>query len=128
MGAFDDLIPQRQPQRGMFDDLVPQVPQVTPAMPADPQVAVGLPPAPAIPAAPQMLPTPTLTDPGSPEAPIMTVPETQSLRRWSTPSAAEIAEVDHTMALENQRPDAESSRHASERRAWSLVDKRGLWS
>jgi len=45
-----------------------------------------------------------------------------------TKAAAEIAEVDHTMALENQRPDADSSRHASERRAWSLVDKRGLWS
>lgn len=43
-------------------------------------------------------------------------------------AAAEIAEVDHTVGLENQRPEADSSRHASERLAWALVDKRGLWS
>lgn len=76
MGVFDDLIPQQQPQRGMFDDLVPVTPQVTPAMPADPMMGAEMPPAPVVPGPQQMLPTPSMAIPGTPDAPIMTVPET----------------------------------------------------
>jgi predicted DNA-binding mobile mystery protein A len=45
-----------------------------------------------------------------------------------TKAADEIAAVDHTMALENQQPDAESTRQRIEEAARRYVDKRGLWS
>ncbi|MCP3857280.1 MAG: mobile mystery protein A [Actinomycetia bacterium] len=43
-------------------------------------------------------------------------------------AAAEIAAVDHTMALEDQRPGAESIRQRIDEAARRYVDKRGLWS
>ncbi len=43
-------------------------------------------------------------------------------------AAAEIAAVDHTMALENQRPDVESRRERIDEAARLHIDKRGLWS
>ncbi len=43
-------------------------------------------------------------------------------------AAADVAEVDHTMALEDQRPETESSRRQIDELADRLVDKRGLWS
>jgi predicted DNA-binding mobile mystery protein A len=43
-------------------------------------------------------------------------------------AAAEIAAVDHTMALEDQQPDAESTRHRIDEAARRYVDRRGLWS
>lgn len=43
-------------------------------------------------------------------------------------AAAEIAAVDHTMALEDQRPDAESTRQRIDGAARRYIDKRGLWS
>lgn len=43
-------------------------------------------------------------------------------------AAAEIAAVDHTMALEDQRPDAESTRQRIDEAARRYIDKRGLWS
>ena len=43
-------------------------------------------------------------------------------------AAAEVAQVDHTMALEDQRPEAESTRQRVDEVAKRLVDKRGLWS
>lgn len=43
-------------------------------------------------------------------------------------AAAEIAAVDHTMALEDQRPDAESTRRRIDEVARRYIDKRGLWS
>lgn len=43
-------------------------------------------------------------------------------------AAPEIAAVDHTMALEDQRPDAGSSRGRIDEEAHRYVDKRGLWS
>lgn len=43
-------------------------------------------------------------------------------------AAAEIAAVDHTMALENQRPETESLRHRIDAAARLHIDKRGLWS
>jgi predicted DNA-binding mobile mystery protein A len=45
-----------------------------------------------------------------------------------TKAAADVAEVDHTMALEDQRPETESSRRQIDELADRLVDKRGLWS
>ena len=45
-----------------------------------------------------------------------------------TKAAREIAAVDHTMALEDQRPDAESTRARIDEAARHYVDKRGLWS
>ncbi len=41
---------------------------------------------------------------------------------------SELAEVDHTMALEAQRPDADSTERAAEDLARTYVDRRGLWS
>lgn len=74
MGVFDDLIPQQpqQPQRGLFDDLVPEAP----ATPADAPLGAVLPQPPAPITAPEMAGGPGRALPGSPEAPIMTVPET----------------------------------------------------
>lgn len=43
-------------------------------------------------------------------------------------AAAEVAEVDHTMALEDQRPDAESTRRQIDEVTRRYVDMRGLWS
>lgn len=43
-------------------------------------------------------------------------------------AAAQVAEVDHTMALEDQRPEYESTRQRVDEVAKRLVDKRGLWS
>lgn len=43
-------------------------------------------------------------------------------------AAAQVAEVDHTMALENQRPESDSTRQRIDEVAKRLVDKRGLWS
>lgn len=43
-------------------------------------------------------------------------------------AAAEIAAVDHTMALEDQRPSAESTRQRIDDAARRYVDRRGLWS
>lgn len=43
-------------------------------------------------------------------------------------AAAEVAGVDHTMALEDQRPEIESTRQRIDELAQRLVDKRGLWS
>lgn len=43
-------------------------------------------------------------------------------------AAAQVAEVDHTMALEDQRPESESTRQRVDEVAKRLVDKRGLWS
>lgn len=43
-------------------------------------------------------------------------------------AAAEVAEVDHTMVLENQRPDDASTREQVEALARTYVDRRGLWS
>jgi predicted DNA-binding mobile mystery protein A len=43
-------------------------------------------------------------------------------------ATAEIAAVDHTMALEDQRPDADSIRQRIDEEARRHVDKRGLWS
>jgi hypothetical protein len=40
----------------------------------------------------------------------------------------EIAAVDHTMALEDQRPDAGSTRERIDEAARHYIDKRGLWS
>ncbi len=45
-----------------------------------------------------------------------------------TKAAREIAAVDHTMALEDQRPDAASTRARIDEAASYYVDKRGLWS
>lgn len=45
-----------------------------------------------------------------------------------TKAAAEVAAVDHTMALEDQRPDAASSRQRIDEVARRYMDKRGLWS
>lgn len=41
---------------------------------------------------------------------------------------AEIGAVDHTMALEDQRPDSGSTRERIEEAARHHIDKRGLWS
>lgn len=43
-------------------------------------------------------------------------------------AAKEIAAVDHTMALEDQRPDDESARRRIDEAARRYVDKRGLWA
>lgn len=43
-------------------------------------------------------------------------------------AAAEIAAVDHTMALEDQRPDTESTGQRIDEAARRYIDKRGLWS
>ncbi|HAS10302.1 MAG TPA: mobile mystery protein A [Acidimicrobiaceae bacterium] len=43
-------------------------------------------------------------------------------------AAEEVASVDHTMALEDQRPEVESTRQRIDELARQLVDKRGLWS
>jgi predicted DNA-binding mobile mystery protein A len=43
-------------------------------------------------------------------------------------ATAEIAAVDHTMALEDQQPDAESTGHRIDEAARRYVDRRGLWS
>lgn len=43
-------------------------------------------------------------------------------------AAAEIAAVDHTMALEGQQPGDESARRRIDEAARRYVDKRGLWS
>lgn len=43
-------------------------------------------------------------------------------------AAEEIAAVDHTMALEDQRPDPESARQRIDEGARHHIDKRGLWS
>lgn len=43
-------------------------------------------------------------------------------------AAAEVASVDHTMALEDQRPEVESTRQRIDELARRFVDKRGLWS
>ncbi len=43
-------------------------------------------------------------------------------------AAAEVAGVDHTMALEDQRPELESTRQRVDELARQLIDKRGLWS
>lgn len=43
-------------------------------------------------------------------------------------ATAEIAAVDHTMTLEDQRPDTESIRQRTDDAARRYVDKRGLWS
>lgn len=43
-------------------------------------------------------------------------------------AAAEIAAVDHTMALEDQRPGAEWTRRRIDEAARRHIDKRGLWS
>jgi len=43
-------------------------------------------------------------------------------------AAAEIAAVDHTMALEDQRPGDESARQLIDDGARRYVDRRGLWS
>jgi predicted DNA-binding mobile mystery protein A len=45
-----------------------------------------------------------------------------------TKAVAEIAGVDHTMALEDQRPDADAARELVDEAARHYVDKRGLWS
>ena len=42
-------------------------------------------------------------------------------------AAREIAAVDHTMALEDQRPDADTTRARIDEAARHYVDKRGLW-
>ena len=43
-----------------------------------------------------------------------------------TTAANEIAAVDHTMALEDQRPDTESTRERIDEAARRDIDKRGL--
>lgn len=43
-------------------------------------------------------------------------------------AAEEVSGVDHTMALEDQRPEIESTRERIDELARQLVDKRGLWS
>jgi predicted DNA-binding mobile mystery protein A len=43
-------------------------------------------------------------------------------------ASAEIVTVDHTMALEDQRPDADSMNQRIDELARRYVDKRGLWS
>lgn len=43
-------------------------------------------------------------------------------------AAAEVQGVDHTMALEDQRPEIESTRQRIDELAQRLIDKRGLWS
>lgn len=43
-------------------------------------------------------------------------------------AGAEVGRVDHSMALEDQRPESESSRRRVDELARRLVDKRGLWS
>lgn len=43
-------------------------------------------------------------------------------------AAAEIAAVDHTMALEDQRPGEETVRSRIDEAAQHHVDRRGLWS
>lgn len=43
-------------------------------------------------------------------------------------AADEIAAVDHTMALEDQRPDPESARQRIDELARHHIDRRGLWS
>lgn len=43
-------------------------------------------------------------------------------------AAAEIAAVDHTMAIEDQRPTAESTRDRITAAAAHHIDRRGLWS
>ncbi|MGK2948617.1 MAG: mobile mystery protein A [Acidimicrobiales bacterium] len=43
-------------------------------------------------------------------------------------ATAEVAEVDHTMALEDQRPTPASTSRRIDDLAQQLVDKRGLWS
>lgn len=43
-------------------------------------------------------------------------------------AAAELAVVDHTMALEDQRPTPDSTRREIDELARRLVDTRGLWS
>ncbi len=42
-------------------------------------------------------------------------------------AVAEIAAVHHTMALEDQRPDAESTRRRIDEEARRYIGKRGLW-
>lgn len=49
-------------------------------------------------------------------------------QRATEKATAEVADVDHTMALEDQRPDAESTRQQVDEVARRYVDKRGLWS
>ncbi len=46
----------------------------------------------------------------------------------SKKAAAEVAEIDHTMALENQEPELESTRRRIDELARQLIDKRGLWA
>jgi predicted DNA-binding mobile mystery protein A len=43
-------------------------------------------------------------------------------------AADEIAGVDHTMAIESQQPDVESTRHRIDAAARRHIDTRGLWS
>lgn len=43
-------------------------------------------------------------------------------------ATAEVAAVDHTMALEDQRPDAGSTDGRIDEAARRYIDKRGLWS
>lgn len=49
-------------------------------------------------------------------------------QRATEKATTEVAGVDHTMALEDQRPDAESTRQQIDDVARRYVDKRGLWS
>jgi predicted DNA-binding mobile mystery protein A len=43
-------------------------------------------------------------------------------------AAAEVAAVDHTMALEDQQPDSESTKSLIDEAARRYIDTRGLWS
>ncbi len=54
--------------------------------------------------------------------------ETLVWRQARVKAAAEVATVDHTMALEDQRPDAGSLDERIDDVARRYIDKRGLWS
>jgi len=49
-------------------------------------------------------------------------------QRARAKASAEIAAVDHTMALEDQRPDVEAADARVDDAARRYIDKRGLWS
>lgn len=59
-----------------------------------------------------------------PAAPLDTMVQEQARSK----ATQTIASVDHTMALEDQRPDDASLRQRIDELAQQLVDKRGLWS
>lgn len=59
-----------------------------------------------------------------PERPLGEMVRTQAQRK----AAETLAEVDHTMSLEQQRTDDEARRHTLERLTNDFVGRRGLWS